>query len=268
MSYVYKYITLITFIFSSSHIFSSSLLGNDYNPVPGDKKNHALIIIDMQYDFIERGEDDQKATNIKKFDNLLAIQLKAIKAARESNIPILNVYYDGFGKIHHGIKAALRGYDKTWSVDKNTDGLFVEGNSSRDWVMNYLSRQNVGTLIIVGASGGACVKKSIIGAQHEGFDVVALSKGIADFNYKDFIYPYRDKYTFSANTCREKDCSFIWFQCKKICSNFKEIDELSTYTFMIANGNIKRRYHMNESIINTTRGIGFKKKERRRRREA
>jgi hypothetical protein len=62
----------------------------------------------------------------------------------------------------------------------------------------------------MGANGGACVSDSIVEAIQGNCSVVAFNKGIADFNYKQFIYPYAGQYAKIKSSSNRlcKDCSF------------------------------------------------------------
>ena len=59
---------------------------------------------------------------------------------------------------------------------------------------------------VTGANGGACVVQSIHGALDNNCSVLAVSSGIADFNYQDFIYPYKGYYNDIKANCA--DCTF------------------------------------------------------------
>lgn len=170
-----------------------------------DGGGKALIIIDMQPTFVERGGNDHKPENKKKVAEILAIQTKSIEMAKKAGIPIVFLEYEDFGPTNSVLKKAVGDYAKTKYFLKDTDGMFSPRNDYKEELDNYLESEKVKTLIITGANGGACVKSSISGALRENYNVLAFSKGIADFNYRDFIYPYDDKYHF---TPKCKDCTF------------------------------------------------------------
>jgi len=102
--------------------------------------------------------------------------------------------------------AAAQGYDKAKVIKKNTDGVFSSKNIYRKELVAYLQENQVGTLIITGANGGACVYLSMRGALDNNCTVIAYNRGIADFNFKDFIYPFAGYYDNTELNC--KNCSF------------------------------------------------------------
>lgn len=176
-----------------------------------DSVNTALIVIDMQPAFIKRTKDHESFENKTKVGKIIQEQIAAINQAKDANIPIVFLEYAGVYAEQEGdddtsseLKAAVANYREVKFIKKNTDGMFENGNRYRQELVDYLTKHSVGTLIITGANGGACVKKSIMGALENNCSIVALDKGIADFNFKDFIYPY--SYTGVKPTC--SDCTF------------------------------------------------------------
>ena len=65
------------------------------------------------------------------------------------------------------------------------------------------------------------MRESIAGSLDNTYNVIALSQGIADFNYESFIYPYEKFYDF------EPTCS----SCK-----FRELSDSETLALSIATG--------------------------------
>ena len=190
---------------------------------PGNKNNHALVIIDMQPYFVTRGGNHKQKANAKKVEEVLDTLTQMIKGAKKSGIPIVFLEYQSCGDTNKALKKVVGDYKDVRYILKDQDGMFSQNNSHKKKLESYLEKMDVGTLIIAGANGGACVSESIEGALDENYSVIAFSKGIADFNYKEFIYPYDDQYSFKP-TCN--NCSF------------REFDKLSEYTLEIADGNI------------------------------
>ena len=161
----------------------------------------------MQPKFVTRGGNDQTPANKTKVEQIIKEQVAAIKRAREARIPIIFLEYEGdFGDTNEALKAAVANYPDVKFFKKNSDGMFEDYNKYKQDLATYLTRKQVGTLIITGANGGACVLRSITGALDNNCTVVAYNKGIADFNYKDFIYPYVGQYSNIKPNC--KDCMF------------------------------------------------------------
>lgn len=173
-------------------------------------QNLALVVIDMQPKFVTRGGNDKTPENVAKVKQITDEQIAAINWAKQANIPIVFLEYDGdygdYGDTNSDLKAAVANYKELKFFKKTSDGMFESYNKYRKDLVDYLAKKQVGTLIITGANGGACVLMSIKGALDSDCTVVAYTKGIADFNYKDFIYPYVGKYSDLKPNC--PNCSF------------------------------------------------------------
>jgi nicotinamidase-related amidase len=191
------------------------------NPT-GDKD--ALIIIDMQPFFVTRGGNDTEEENSKKVKEILKIQKDAIKFAKEAKMPIIFLEYEGCKETNKELKKEVAGYENVKFFLKNADGMFSEYNTHRKELIEYLASKEVGNLIITGANGGACVEQSIEGSLSNNYNVIALNKGIADFNYKQFIYPYSHQYNFKP-TC--ESCKFL------------EVDDLGAVAVELAAKNVR-----------------------------
>ena len=157
----------------------------------GKDNNAALVIIDMQPKFVTRGGNDKTSRNLSKVDQIIKEQMVAIERAKKANIPIVFIEYEGdYGDTNRALKDAVGNYKDFKVFKKNSDGMFEKDNRHRDDLIAYLQDKQVGTLVITGANGGACVLDSIEGALKGNCTVIAYNKAIADFNFKDFIYPY------------------------------------------------------------------------------
>ncbi len=176
-----------------------------YAGEPREGDGYALVIIDMQPLFVTRGGYDKTPENTKKVQEILENQKKMIHFAKTKSIPIIFIEYQNQGDTTSELKAAAEGYKYLKYFTKTTDGMFDDGNTGLKSLSDYLRSEGIGNLIISGANGGACVSESITGALHYNYNVTAYNEGIADFNYKEFIFPYVNKYDFKP-TC--KNCSF------------------------------------------------------------
>ena len=203
-------------IYSLLVFFTLACFAGD--PRIGD--NYALIIIDMQPSFITRGGDDKDPANIKKVAEIIAHQKEMIELAKKQNMPIVFLEYEAMGDTNSELKKATEGYANTKYFTKNTDGMFDSYNRHEKELSEYLRTKEIGNLIITGANGGACVSESISGSLANNYNVLAYTYGIADFNYKDFIYPYVKHYDFKP-TC--PSCTF------------REINEYETISFEVVN---------------------------------
>lgn len=167
--------------------------------------NSALIVHDMQDFFVTRDGYHTTPENVKKVKQVIATQVDMIKQAINLGLPIIFVEYEGFGETNETLKAAVANYKNVKYFKKDTGGMFDKGNRNKKALVDYLEEKRIDTLVITGANGGACALDSIHGALKNNYSVIAFSQGIADFNYKDFIYPYANQYTYIKPKCT--DCS-------------------------------------------------------------
>ncbi len=200
----------------------------------GSSQNSALIVIDMQPYFVNRSQKPNTTENKAKVEQIIKEQVAAINQAKKANISIVLLEYeDTTIPISEAdsmplLKAAVGDYKDVKIVKKTSDGMFEDSNKYKKDLVDYLSGKKVGTLIITGANGGACVLASIKGALNGDCTVVAYNRGIGDFNFADYIYPYANKYSDIKPNC--SNCSF-----KEISS----IDSLAQY--MVNRPNIVAR---------------------------
>lgn len=180
--------------------------------------NTALVIIDMQPYFVTRGGHDQDPANVEKVKKIIEEQSKLIEEAKKQDIPIILIEYKNYGPTNIDLMRAVGDYQNVKTIAKSSDGMFQSWNDNKKELTDYLNSNEIGNLIITGANGGACVKSSITSALAENYSVVAFSKAIADFNYKEFIYPYDDQYqlTYNCTGC-----------------TFKELDDLASVSLEI-----------------------------------
>jgi len=178
-----------------------------------EKGNRALVVIDMQQYFIDGSGFAREPANQEKTRQLFDAQVEAIEAAVRTDTPIIFIEYDPFGTTDERLKNAARGAKDVVYFLKNDDGMFSNQNSFRQELVDYLGEKKIETLIMTGANGGACVHESIIGALNRNLSVIAYDQAIADFNYRDFRYPYdqyyRDRIHFSCEDCTFRETSVL-----------------------------------------------------------
>ncbi len=155
-----------------------------------NEKNTALVIIDMQDLFRTRGGDADDPDNLAKAATLVKNQQDAIQNAMSANAPIIYIVYKGYGPTIPQLSSLTASYGKTVTFTKNTDGAFDSDNKYRGDLVKYMKDNQIGSLVIIGANGGACVHETIVGALNGNCSVHAVAAGIADFNYASFITPY------------------------------------------------------------------------------
>ena len=196
----------------------------------------ALVIIDMQPYFATRGGVSETPENKKSIQDILSYQVEAIKVAKKANIPIIVIEYDLHAWAKEGNKtsdvltSAIGNYKKTTTLLKNTDGMFDSGNANLKKLLSYVKENSIDKLIITGANGGACVLSSIEGAIKKDINVVAYTKGIADFNYSKFIFPYK----YNDNGVTLSYASEEGKKCK-----FKQTDDLAVISLEVTKGDLE-----------------------------
>lgn len=169
----------------------------------------AVVIIDMQDYFVARMGYASKSENEKVYSILLKQQLKLIKRARKNKLPIIFLEHRGLGVTGFTVKPlkkAVSGYKYAVFFEKTSDGAFDEKNKTRKKFVRYLEKNQIDTLIIAGANGGSCVRSTIEGALKNSYNVIAFCRGIADFNFKNFIYPYTGRFDELEGRCA--GCTF------------------------------------------------------------
>ena len=150
----------------------------------------ALVVVDMQPYWMDRGVMIPSNSDVKKINELLNHQSRMIEQAKLHQLPILIVEFSSFGETVPSLSSHLTDYDKTKVIQKTTDGLFDLDNKTRQEALEILADWKVDELIIIGANGGSCVESTIIGAIDNNYKVRAYPQAIADFNYPSILYPY------------------------------------------------------------------------------
>lgn len=195
----------------------------------------------MQQLFVTRQGHDKDPANIKKLQNLLENQKRMIQLAKSKKIPIIFFELKDFGETNSELKQAVGNYSKVKYFTKQTDGIFSPNNMSLGELTDFLKHENVKNLIISGANGGSCVDSSIRGSLENNYNVLAFNQGIADFNYKEFIYPYVDQFFFNpkCESCR-----------------FREVPDFETIALELALFNPKKdRPQVNNSSRETIKDV-------------
>jgi nicotinamidase-related amidase len=160
-----------------------------YGQVVGDQT--ALVIIDMQTYFVTGHGFHKLPENKKKIQAIINKQVQMIEAAKKRGKPIVVIEYKCWEckRTNSRLLKAIGRYKNSTTIKKRTDGVFDDPKSDKK-LTEFFTEKGVGNLIITGANGGACVQQSIDGAIKKKYRVIAVPQGIADFNYKKFIYPF------------------------------------------------------------------------------
>ena len=189
-------------------------------------RNSALMIIDMQDKFVLRGGRALRRDNAEKAAAVIKEQVRAIEAARKADLPIIFVEYENQGPTNPQLKKAVEGYGKAKFITKDTDGVFEGYNKYRRDLKNIIREEKIKNFIMAGANGGACVQQSIQGALAANCNVVAFERGIADFNYRKYVWPYTYQEFYSLH----------FNQTKGACVNcdFRQVNSVADLTpFMV-----------------------------------
>jgi isochorismate hydrolase len=140
--------------------------------------NTALIILDMQetyFNYVDKKEWQEE------FPNYLSI----IESAKQNNVPIYLIEFDGAGKTIDEITQALGNYNYT-SIIKTTDNVF-ESTSLYD----LLNQNNSKYAILVGFYGSQCITDSGIGGYNKGFHIGVSEELMSDNPHYDKNLPLK-----------------------------------------------------------------------------
>lgn len=182
-----------------------------------------LVIIDMQKKFMTRKGFHRRPQNIKKVNKLIEHQILIIEKAMEYNIPIFVIEFENQGDTIDEIKNLLSS-SATGQVNyfkKDTNGFLSGSNSYKAEIIKSITDQKITDLCFIGANGGACVEGSIHSAISKDLNSFALVEGIADFNYKSFIYPYR----YSRKVMKKYSTNYNHIEFKQI----RRLDRLISF---------------------------------------
>ncbi len=194
-----------------------------------DSGKSALVVMDMQGYFSARNGAIRNSSNRELADAAIQEQIKAIEEAKKNKLPIMVVEYDinnmspvgldGSGLPYWKdtdtdprIMAALEGYDNYQVIKKNTDSFLSQNNNNRRQVVDFFREHDTQQIIMTGANGGACVARSIAQALGNNCEVVAYSRGIADFNYDSFVFPYAGNYSSFTDQVNMGTCDTCVFR--------------------------------------------------------
>lgn len=152
------------------------------------KKNSglAVVLIDMQYGFYERGG----VTDTSELQDLVKNQQKLLSWAKKNNIPVIVFEYLHYGKTDTRLTEILREHQRLY-ISKRTDSGFR--NKSAQAARNFLEHFEVDTLIVAGVNGPYCVRSTILDAvRSENYSIITSDDLVADINLNPPTYPFCD----------------------------------------------------------------------------
>lgn len=154
-------------------------------------QNVALVIIDMQPEFVLRNPHHGLLGNLEKLGRVLERQIELIRIAKKNGIPILLIEYNSAGNTLDELRDEIGNYEKATLFTKYQNGMFSNVRNVGHAIRGFLKKEGVTDLVIAGANGGKCVKCSINGALNSGYRVWADSNAIIDLNYEAYVLPYK-----------------------------------------------------------------------------
>ncbi len=176
---------------------------------PQDNTSTALVIIDMQPQFLNRLNNPKQPDNIQKIDALLTQQLALIEKAKENKLPIIFVTYDGdFGRTHYSLINAVTTYYSVRFFKKNSDSMFDSYNFDLNQLARYFNEFKIGHLIVAGINGDSCVLQSVRGALKNNCSVTLFTPGVASINYSVLNYPYSILESKKLSNVQCQNCSY------------------------------------------------------------
>lgn len=186
---------------------------------PENHTNTAVVIIDMQSYFMSRVSERKKTENSEKIATLLSSQMALIQKAKDRNIPIIFIEYEGdFGRTNYRLIDMVKTYNNVRFYKKTSDGMFDSYNFHREKLVRHLQRLGIGHLIVAGINGDACVLASIRGALKNNCSVTLFTPGVANFNFSHLTYPYSARDSLKTFNSKCTNCSFQEF------SDLSEVD--------------------------------------------
>lgn len=154
-----------------------------YNFVYSQNSGLAVVLVDMQEEFVKRSTAEQS----KEYQELVQHQMKLLEWAIASNIPIIIYEYNNMGATDYRLMNIVKDHEYI-QLFKFSDNAF---NSITTFVdtFDYLRKWDVDTIIIAGVNGGACIAATVSGAIRNNLNVISSKDIVADFNTSPFTYP-------------------------------------------------------------------------------
>lgn len=153
-------------------------------PAQASNSGFAVVLIDMQIGFYERGG----VTDTPGLKALVAKDQELLRWAVEQDIPVMVFEYEDFGPTDPKLMKILEGHEHV-VIEKDADGAFETYQKSREQALAQLKAWNVDTLIFAGINGDACVLQTALGALQAGFEGMSSSDIVGNLNQNPPIHP-------------------------------------------------------------------------------
>ena len=151
--------------------------------------NLGILVIDMQEDFL----NDPLLFKETEKERLVNAQIKFLNIAREKQIPVFTLEYNGSGRTIPKLKKILR-ESKSYFVKKNYCGGFNKNEA----FSCLLERWRIKNLILTGIYANACVCETTKGAKEKGMNVFT-SRELMNEMFESDIRWYQKNTTYFQN---------------------------------------------------------------------
>ncbi|MCM3635731.1 cysteine hydrolase [Paenibacillus camelliae] len=205
---------------------------NEYTLETVMKKSTALLIIDMQNDFVHhRGVFSQSGFEVGQYQTIIPVIKKLIERARQANMPIIwvamshneaNNKNDAWIQRRQGKKHPQSCSTGTWGADiieqfepmaedtivwKHRYSAFVETNMHQ-----LLTEKGIESIVAVGINTNTCVESTLRDAHMLGYHVV-LPKDATTCVYLDAYEPSLNNIERHFGlVCTSEELIHVWYE--------------------------------------------------------
>ena len=150
-----------------------------------DQKKVAIVIVDMQSEFLQNQDPADSEEKVRKLSRK---QKKLIKWAIQHNFPVLVFQTENAGNTLTEITNLLKGHRHALIWKKNSGG-FEENSFSEKQALTKLKQWGTKTIIITGIFACCCVANTAGGAIRNDFKVLSTKDLVADSTDTSIMYP-------------------------------------------------------------------------------
>lgn len=157
----------------------------------------ALLVIDMQRDFVDRVEHSRRTVNQASLKNLLSRQCELVMSADRSFVPVFWIEYSEGEPTFSVLQSRISEGRPLLRYEKWTDDAFDFSSDSHAPLVNgplalndKLRSLRIERVVIVGANGDFCVRATAMGAIEAGYEVLLWKAGVIDLEANPYHYPY------------------------------------------------------------------------------
>lgn len=180
---------LILLLATSSNVFARPNSNTNSNSHANASKT-ALLLIDMQYGFYERG----KTTGTEGLETLVQNQIALLREAVEAKIPVAILQYNGFKETDSRLLEVLEKYGNVAKIQKSSDSGFTSPELNVQ-----LQKWQAKTLIVAGVNGCCCVYSTVADGLRMGYKVVTSPEIVGNINSNPPKFPNNSWYPPNSN---------------------------------------------------------------------